>query len=140
MKMKSNYLLFLAMVLVGCSKPTAENLYTKAIESNRAGDIRTAIKYLDEAIQLDSAEAKYFCQRGFIKQDLIVLDTLYYKEAMIDFNKAIKLKPDYAEAYFKRGVAKFNRGYKTDACEDWEMAKKLGYERSQPTIDRECFK
>ena len=48
-----------------------------------------------------------------------------YDEGIQDFNKAIELKPDYAEAYRNRGTAYFKKGEPTKAIEDCDSAIKL---------------
>ena len=50
---------------------------------------------------------------------------------MDDFNVALKLKPDDAEAYNNRGFSKKMLGDKTGACEDWNKSKKLGNEEAK---------
>ena len=49
-----------------------------------------------------------------------------YTAALEDFNMAIKKDPEFAEAYYNRGMAKYALGYATEACEDWKKAKMLG--------------
>jgi len=41
-----------------------------------------------------------------------------YGGAMLDYNKAIKLKPDYADAYTMRGALKYNLGDYRSAIQD----------------------
>jgi tetratricopeptide (TPR) repeat protein len=50
-----------------------------------------------------------------------------YLRAVEDFDKAIQLKPDFAEAYQLRGDVKDKRNDKAGAQADWEKAKALGY-------------
>ena len=60
------------------------------------------------------------------------------KEALEDFNTAIKLKDDYSDAYNNRGKAKMNLGDKTGACEDWHKSYYLGLEDSMQLIIKYC--
>ena len=47
-----------------------------------------------------------------------------YQEAIADYTTAIKINPDYAIAYIKRGFAKENLG--RDCCDDYKKACDLG--------------
>jgi tetratricopeptide (TPR) repeat protein len=61
-----------------------------------------------------------------------------FKEALEDFNTAIKLKDDYSDAYNNRGKARMNLGDKTGACEDWHKSYYLGLEDSMQLIIKYC--
>ena len=55
--------------------------------------------------------------------------------ALSDFDKAIQLKPDYADAYYNRAVAYF---YKGDYGKSWESVRKaesLGYKANADFLD-----
>lgn len=48
-----------------------------------------------------------------------------YKDALLDFDKAIKLNPSFAEAYFKRGNIKNLLGDYEGAIQDYDKAIEL---------------
>lgn len=50
-----------------------------------------------------------------------------YLGAIADYTKAIKMKPDYGLAYYKRGVAYIGMGEQANAYKDFAKAKDLGY-------------
>ena len=48
-----------------------------------------------------------------------------YEEAIEDFDKAIKLNPDYVDAYNNRGFTKENLGLYEEAFKDYKKALEL---------------
>ena len=52
-----------------------------------------------------------------------------YDEAIIQYDLAIQIKPDFAEAYYNRGVAREALGRFTEARQDFDRARVLGYGR-----------
>ena len=52
-----------------------------------------------------------------------------YDKAIADYTAAIRLKPDYANAYYNRGAVYEKKGDKAKAAEDFAQAKKLGYKK-----------
>ncbi|MBI1213094.1 MAG: tetratricopeptide repeat protein [Alphaproteobacteria bacterium] len=75
-------------------------------------------RYQGEALAID-----YF-NRG-----LHYAKTQHYEEAIADFDQAIKIKPDFANAYFVRGTVKQVMGANEDGAADIAKAKEL-----DPTI------
>ncbi len=61
-----------------------------------------------------------------------------YFEAIEDFNQAIRLEPEWAEAYYNRGIARILAGNRPDACADFERSAAMGYNRSQQKADYFC--
>ena len=49
-----------------------------------------------------------------------------YREAIADFEKAVELKPDYADAYFNMGRSYFLLNKVDKACECYKLADKYG--------------
>ena len=45
-----------------------------------------------------------------------------YFAAIVDFDEAIRLKPDYADAYYARGNARHKMGLHEDAINDFDVA------------------
>ena len=58
--------------------------------------------------------------------------------AKIDFDAAIYMNPDYADAYNNRGRVRHYLGDNQGACSDWKKALELGIEDSQEMIDKYC--
>lgn len=66
-----------------------------------------ALVYLDKAIALEKDNPSFYLAKGN------VLDTIGRKEdAIREFEHAIKIKPDYAVAYYNIGVIYYNLGVK----------------------------
>src|SRR5262249_33140559 len=91
----------------GTGPDTAQTIAacTAVIASNR---------YSGEALAID-----YF-NRG-----LHYAKSQHYKEAVADFDQAIKLKPDFRNAYFVRGAVKQVMGDQTGGDADIAKAKEL---------------
>ncbi len=51
----------------------------------------------------------------------------YYRLAEEDYNKAIELKPNYAEAYFQKGILLWAKKQDTESYYTLVEAEKLGY-------------
>lgn len=58
--------------------------------------------------------------------------------AISDYNKAIELNPNYADAYNNRSIAKESIGDLNGACEDARKAISLGNESSVKWVSDNC--
>ncbi len=61
-----------------------------------------------------------------------------YRGAIADYNKAIELKPDFAEAYINRGRAKYELKDLDGACLDLSKAGELGHSGAYDLIKQYC--
>lgn len=95
--------------------------YSYAAQNN----LKNSIYYLDKALAIDSTNYEIYEYRGrchycsFNEKERIEL-------ALIDFNKAIELNPDYAIAYFHRGCVYWVYNPEL-ALSDYNKAIELGF-------------
>ena len=61
-----------------------------------------------------------------------------FRGAIADFNKAIELNPNYAEAYSSRGLSKLSLHQKDEGCMDLSKAGELGYYEAYDMIKKYC--
>ena len=59
-----------------------------------------------------------------------------YEQAIIQFNKAIDLEPDYREAYYARGLAYYDKGDCRGAIADYTKAVELNSDLVRVYLDR----
>ena len=60
-----------------------------------------------------------------------------YNGAISDYNKAIEINPNFAEAYYNRAITKYYMGNYIGACEDAKKAGILGIDFSK-MIESAC--
>ena len=54
------------------------------------------------------------------------------------YDKAIKLNPNFAKAFYNRGNSNFDLGLNKEACLDWMKAAQLGYESAEDMMIQNC--
>lgn len=89
-------------------------------ESLSVEDYRSAIRYSDTIINIDSTFAKGYYNRGCVYQ-VISKDSL----AIRDYTKAISLNSDYADAYYNRGILYEQQEKLDQALFDYDKAIRL---------------
>lgn len=92
-------------------------LYNEFLTS---GNYKEAIRYSNVMISLDSTSAKGYYNRGCVYQ-VMSDDSL----ALLDYNKAILLNPDYTDAYYNRGIIFEEYDRHDSALSDYNKAIKL---------------
>ena len=85
-----------------------------------------AEKTLTKAIRYSKNNFEAYYYRGCAK-----VNTQKYQEAIEDFEKAIALKPDYADAYFNIGRTYYLMNDEDKACEYYQLAARYG----RPNLD-----
>lgn len=113
----------LCIGLASCDDPAKSRLYMdegyKLMVNYSKFD--EAEEALDKAIKLDKSNYEAYYHRGCVKMNKNLL-----KDAIADFEKAVELKPDYADAYFNIGKAYFLLNDEEKACENYKLAEKHG--------------
>ena len=111
------------LFLVGCENPSKSRLYMD--EGNKLmmnyGKFDEAEAAFDKAIQYDKNNYEAYYLRGCVK-----INEKKYKDALADLERAIELKPDYADAYFNIGRVYFLLKDEEKACEYYKLAEKYG--------------
>ncbi len=92
---------------------TTGELTTAAADAEKQGKYQLAVDYYGQLIKLDPENFDYFFQRGALQLNYLNKP----KDAIKDFDQAIKLNPREPLAYFNRGTAFVK-------TEDWKKAKK----------------
>ncbi len=107
-----------------------------AITKKLMGDPNGAMKHIDEAINLqkkDNENPALYKLRGNIY--VLIND---YPRAIEDYNKAIELDNNFAEAYFNRGMAQILQSNRADACYDLQKSMELGYLKATEKMKYFC--
>ncbi len=61
-----------------------------------------------------------------------------YFEAIEDYTQAVRLDPEWAEAYYNRAIAQILAGNRPDACADFERSASMGYTRGEQKAGYFC--
>lgn len=118
--------------------------WESGIKKEESGDNEGAIKEFSKAIDYypnHRATPGTYYARGIVKNKL-----KFYNQAIDDFSKSIDLEykqsPAVEEAiaisYNARGNSKGLKGDLQGACEDWKLAKGLGFEGIDNLIEKYC--
>ena len=113
----------LLMALMSCENPSKSRLYTEEGSKQllRYSDFQKAEETLTKAIKYDKNNFEAYYYRGCAK-----VNAMKYNEAIADFEKAVELKPDYADAYFNLGRTYILLNNEEKACEYYKLADKYG--------------
>ena len=106
-----------------CDRPSKSRVYTEEGSKLllRYSKFEEAEETLTKAIKYDKHNFEAYYYRGCAK-----VNGQKYKEAIADFEKAVELKPDYADAYFNLGNTYFLMHEEDKACEYYRLADKYG--------------
>lgn len=117
------FVAFCALFLASCENPAKSRIYTEEGSKllQRYSEYKKAEETLTKAIKYDKSNFEAYYYRGCAR-----LNAMKYDEAIADFEKAIELKPDYADAYFNLGRTYYIKHDEDKACEYYKLAEKYG--------------
>jgi tetratricopeptide (TPR) repeat protein len=75
-----------------------------------------------------------YAARGVAKRNLND-----FEGAVLDYTKALELKPNYGRAYYNRALAYFHLGNEKNGCNDLNTALRLGYHSAGGMIKKLCL-
>src|SRR5688500_12848453 len=78
------------------NRQKAEKLWRQSLERAEAGDFRSALPLINSSVEADPTFAEAHFARGVVLQGL-----WSNSEALTAYQKAIRLKPDYAAAHIR---------------------------------------
>lgn len=113
--------LFLAMT--ACENPAKSRVLTEEGSKQllRYSQFDEAEETLTEAIKYDKGNFEAYYYRGCAR-----INARKYNEAIADLEKAVELKPDYADAYFNLGRTYYMMHEEDKACEYYKLAARYG--------------
>ena len=91
-------------------------LMTLVKKESKKGNINNAIIYLNEAIEIEPNDSRFYISRGTFR------GTENHKDAIEDYTKAIEIEPYSVFAYRLRGDSKFKLGDYQGASDDYTKA------------------
>lgn len=115
--------ILMIMMLASCTSKSerAEQELREGITALYASDMNKAKEHFDKAIELDPDNAVAYFQRANVYSNL-----QGYELALADLNRSLELEPENADAWFNRGNIHTIMGKKTEACDDYKEAYRLG--------------
>lgn len=90
-----------------------------------------AMVYYDKVISINPENPLYFLRRAIVSGKM-----QKFESCLKDLEMATSLAPDYAEAYYWKGVAKVN--LKQNPCSDLRKAVELGFAAAQQALGNYC--
>ncbi len=113
----------LFMAMTACENPSKSRVLTEEGSDQllRYSQFVEAEETLTEAIKYDKGNFEAYYYRGCAR-----INARKYNEAISDLEKAVELKPDYADAYFNLGKTYYLMHDEDKACEYYKLAAQYG--------------
>ena len=109
--------------MTACENPSKSRVLTEegCDQLLRYSQFAKAEETLTEAIKYDKGNFEAYYYRGCAR-----INAKKYSEAIADLEKAVELKPDYADAYFNLGKTYYLMHDEDKACEYYKLAAQYG--------------
>lgn len=122
------------LFMSSCQNPAKSRSYMDEGDKlmMRYSNFEGAEEAYTKAIKYDKANYEAYYMRGCAKTN-----SRKYDEALLDFQKAIDLKPDYADAYFSAGRTCFYINDYEMMCYYYKLAQQYGRENLEDLM-RSC--
>lgn len=113
----------LLIALSSCENPAKSRIYTEEGSKLllRYSKYEEAEEVLTKAIRYDKNNFEAYYYRGCAK-----VNAKKYKDGITDFEKAVEIKPNYADAYFNMGRCYYLLNDQDKACEYYRLAAQYG--------------
>jgi tetratricopeptide (TPR) repeat protein len=98
---------------------------------NDLNQLDKALKNYNAALAISPEEPAFYFKRAIVNGKL-----QHFANCLEDLDKSTTLDPEYAEAYYWKGVAKIN--LKQNPCEDLKKAVNLGFIEAQGPLSKYC--
>lgn len=95
--------------------------YDMGREAAKAGDWSRAISFFESAVEKDGEDYKSFNMIGYSLRNMG-----RHEAAILAYDRALSIKPDYAPALEYRGMAHLNANNLKAAMADYEVLKGIG--------------
>ena len=122
-KLELIFTVLCTLFMTSCENPAKSRIYTDEGSKLllRYSEYKKAEETLTKAIKYDKNNFEAYYYRGCAR-----VNAMKYDEAIADFEKAIEIKPDYADAYFNLGRTYYMMHDEDKACENYKLAEKYG--------------
>ncbi len=107
-------------------------LFNRANEFIKVGDYNTALEDLNASIAI-KPQADALTNRAFV-----YIQTRKMDLAQADIEAALKIEPNKAQAYYLRGITKYQTISSIAGCDDFKMAASLGDETAKQAVGQYC--
>lgn len=113
----------LLIAMTACENPAKSRVYTDEGSKLllRYSKFEEAEETLTKAIKYDKGNYEAYYYRGCTR-----INAQNYEGAIADLEKAVELKPDYADAYFNLGRTYYIMHEDDKACEYYKLASHYG--------------
>jgi tetratricopeptide (TPR) repeat protein len=105
---------------------SADDYFRRGVKKVEAKNCEEAIKDFNEAIRLNGNEPRFFKERG----GCFLTRLGEFEKSLADLNKAIELKPDYAEAYLSRATAYMLLPEKNGSATNYDTLAKADFDKA----------